>query len=166
MATRFRKSIKIAPGVKLNINKKSVSVTSGTRGTHHTINSNGSTTTSTGIPGSGLSYIHKSSNKTSKSSYNKSTGYLSSCNIEDVVSQTKTDGQYASEHIESKYAFINELSGFSIFLSVISLFLIFFGIEYILVSVFWILISVIMKCAYYDFYTKDAKKILSDRNNK
>lgn len=51
MGLRFRKSIKIAPGVKLNINKKSCSVTVGKRGAHYTINSKGKHTASVGIPG-------------------------------------------------------------------------------------------------------------------
>ena len=36
MGFRFRKSFKIAPGVKLNFGKKSTSVSVGTRGAHIT----------------------------------------------------------------------------------------------------------------------------------
>lgn len=57
MGLRFRKSIKVAPGVKLNLNKNSASVTVGTKGAHYTVNSNGKKTTSTSIPGTGLSYV-------------------------------------------------------------------------------------------------------------
>ena len=57
MALRFRKSIKILPGIKLNINKNSHSVTFGGRGSHFTINSKGNTTQSFSIPGSGFSYV-------------------------------------------------------------------------------------------------------------
>ena len=56
MGLRFRKSIKIAPGLKLNINKKSVGLTAGIRGAHYTINSKGKRTKTIGIPGTGLSY--------------------------------------------------------------------------------------------------------------
>lgn len=56
MGFRFRKSIKIAPGVKFNINKKSVGMTFGTKGAHYTVNSKGTRTKSVGIPGTGLSY--------------------------------------------------------------------------------------------------------------
>ncbi len=56
MGLRFRKSIKIAPGVKVNFNKKSVGVSVGTKGAHVTVNSKGRKTTTVGIPGSGLSY--------------------------------------------------------------------------------------------------------------
>ena len=70
MGLRFRKSIKIAPGVKLNINKKSCSVTVGKRGAHYTINSKGKHTASVGIPGTGLSYTH-TSNGSKKNLSNK-----------------------------------------------------------------------------------------------
>ena len=40
MGLRFRKSIKIAPGIKINLNKKSTSVTFGGKGLHHTVSSN------------------------------------------------------------------------------------------------------------------------------
>lgn len=63
MGFRFRKSFKIAPGVKFNINKKSVGLTFGKRGAHFTINSKGKRTTSVGIPGTGLSYTHTSKSR-------------------------------------------------------------------------------------------------------
>lgn len=61
MGLRFRKSFKVAPGLKLNLNKKSVSLTAGTRGAHYTINSKGKKTSSVGIPGTGISYTKTSS---------------------------------------------------------------------------------------------------------
>ncbi|WP_174845444.1 DUF4236 domain-containing protein [Sporolactobacillus shoreae] len=57
MGFRFRKSFKIAPGIKFNVNKKSVGMTFGTKGAHYTINSKGTRTKSVGIPGTGLSYV-------------------------------------------------------------------------------------------------------------
>lgn len=66
MGLRFRKSIKIAPGVKVNFNKKSTSITFGDKGIHHTISSTGKKTTSAGIPGSGIYYTKTSQNTTTK----------------------------------------------------------------------------------------------------
>ena len=66
MGFRFRKSFKIAPGVKLNINKKSFGLTIGKRGAHYTINSKGKRTTSIGIPGTGLSYTSTSGGRKKK----------------------------------------------------------------------------------------------------
>lgn len=57
MGFRFRKSVKIAPGVKLNINKNSVGITAGTKGAHYSVNSSGRKTASVGIPGTGISYV-------------------------------------------------------------------------------------------------------------
>jgi hypothetical protein len=67
---RFRKSIKIAPGVRLNLNKKSTSVTFGSKGAHYTLNSKGTRTSSVGIPGTGLSYVDVKKKKTSSSLQN------------------------------------------------------------------------------------------------
>lgn len=63
MGTRFRKSIKVAPGIKLNVNKNSVSLTAGVKGYHKTINSKGTVTTSASIPGTGLSYVDTKTSK-------------------------------------------------------------------------------------------------------
>lgn len=68
MGLRIRKSIKIAPGVKLNLNKKSTSVTFGGKGFHHTVSSTGRKTTTVGVPGTGISYSKTSGGKTSKPS--------------------------------------------------------------------------------------------------
>lgn len=68
MSLRFRRSVKIAPGVKVNMNKKSASITVGGKGVHVTKNTNGRTTTSVNLPVKGLSYtdIQTKSKKVSK----------------------------------------------------------------------------------------------------
>ena len=55
MGLRFRRSIKIFPGVHLNIGMHGVSTSIGTRGVHITYGANGTRTT-IGIPGTGVSY--------------------------------------------------------------------------------------------------------------
>ena len=62
---RFRRSVKIAPGVRLNFNKASHSVTVGRRGVHYTHSTNGTVTKSFGIPGTGVSW-RKTSSKEGK----------------------------------------------------------------------------------------------------
>jgi hypothetical protein len=57
MGFRFRRSIKILPGIRLNIGKRGVSTSVGVRGAHVTLGKSGTRTT-VGIPGSGLSYTH------------------------------------------------------------------------------------------------------------
>ena len=66
MGLRFRKSVKIAHGVRLNIGKKSVGVSAGVKGYRKSINSSGRVTTSIGTPVSGVSYV-KTENLKSKS---------------------------------------------------------------------------------------------------
>lgn len=57
MGFRFRRSVKIAPGVRLNFSKKSTSVSFGGKGARYTVSSTGRQTASVGIPGTGLSYV-------------------------------------------------------------------------------------------------------------
>ena len=58
MGLNFRKSFTILPGVKVNLGKKSASISIGKRGARHTISTTGKRTTTIGIPGTGLSYTH------------------------------------------------------------------------------------------------------------
>ena len=68
MGIRYRKSIKVAPGVKINLNRKSASVTVGGKGFHKTYNSNGQTTTSVNLPVKGLSYVDRKGRASSSAS--------------------------------------------------------------------------------------------------
>lgn len=56
MGLRFHKSFQILPGVRLNLNKNSISVSTGIKGFRKTFSTNGKVTTSVGIPGTGLYY--------------------------------------------------------------------------------------------------------------
>ncbi|HOA30912.1 MAG TPA: DUF4236 domain-containing protein [Clostridia bacterium] len=60
---RFRRSIKIADGVRLNFGKSGVSLSAGTRGLRRTYHTSGRVTTSIGIPGTGLSYVTTNSKR-------------------------------------------------------------------------------------------------------
>ena len=71
MGVRFRKSIKICKGVKVNFGKTGASLTVGTRGLHHTIHTSGRRTSSVGIPGTGLSYVETSGGGRKKTSGSK-----------------------------------------------------------------------------------------------
>lgn len=58
MAFRFRKSFKIAPGLNINLGKKSLSASIGPKGLKHTIGTSGRRTT-IGAPGTGISFTTK-----------------------------------------------------------------------------------------------------------
>lgn len=90
MGLRFRKSFKIAPGVKLNLNKNSSSVTFGKRGAHYTVNSKGKKTASVGIPGTGISYTQSTGgNTSSKKSTNQGGPNMSQNNFPDYNGNNK-----------------------------------------------------------------------------
>ena len=54
MTIRFRRTLKIAPGLHLNFNKNSTSLSIGSRGAHYTVSTSGRRTVSAGIPGTGI----------------------------------------------------------------------------------------------------------------
>lgn len=60
MGLRFRKSIKLCKGLKLNLNKKSVGLSFGGKGAQVSLNSKGITTKTIGVPGTGLYYTSTS----------------------------------------------------------------------------------------------------------
>jgi hypothetical protein len=66
MATKFRRSKTIAPGVKVNLNKKSASITVGGKRGRITAGTSGKVTTGASIPGTGV-YWSESSGGASKS---------------------------------------------------------------------------------------------------
>ena len=59
MGLRFRKSISLGGGTKLNIGTKSASVSFGSKGVRKTISTTGRETTTVSIPGTGLSYVER-----------------------------------------------------------------------------------------------------------
>jgi tetratricopeptide (TPR) repeat protein len=58
---RFRRSIKLGPGVRLNVGKTGIGVSAGVRGARRTFHSSGRETSSVGIPGTGLGYVQTKS---------------------------------------------------------------------------------------------------------
>ena len=56
MGLTFRKSISLCKGVKLNLGKKSASISVGRKGIHQSFSTTGKTTTSLSIPGTGVGY--------------------------------------------------------------------------------------------------------------
>lgn len=55
MSFRFRRSVRIMPGVRLNFSRKGTSVSFGGRGFHYTVGKTGTRTT-IGVPGTGMSW--------------------------------------------------------------------------------------------------------------
>ena len=62
MALRYRKSINLGGGIRLNLNKKSVGLSAGAKGLRYSANSSGQRNRTISAPGTGLSYRTTSSN--------------------------------------------------------------------------------------------------------
>lgn len=72
MGFRFRKSFKVAPGVRLNLGKKSSSISIGGKGFSTSISTTGKRTRTVSIPGTGISHVSTSGGK--RSSVSHTTG--------------------------------------------------------------------------------------------
>jgi hypothetical protein len=60
MGWRFRRSVKILPGVRLNFSRSGISTSVGVRGAHVTVG-HGKVRETVGLPGSGISYSESQS---------------------------------------------------------------------------------------------------------
>ena len=67
MSIRFRQSMKLLPGLRLNFSKETVGLSFGVPGARYTMNSKGRRTFSTGIPGTGLYNVETLSSGTRSS---------------------------------------------------------------------------------------------------
>ena len=74
MGWRFRKSVTLLPGVRVNFGLHSTSLSLGGKGFRTTYSSTGRVTRSVGIPGTGLSYVSSSNSRRNRSSNRNSFG--------------------------------------------------------------------------------------------
>ena len=110
MGFRFRKSINLGKGVRINFNKKSAGISFGTKGARYSINSNGRRTASVGIPGTGLYYTKTSGGsshkKTLKQNKKTDTSQQKMC-IRDRPYRTGIDSSNSAEYRRSIYHGLN-----------------------------------------------------------
>lgn len=103
---RFRRSVSICKGVKLNFGKKGVSISSGIPGFRKTYNFNtGKTTTSVGIPGTGIYYVD-TSGPSKKKEEKKSGGFFSDLfggNQSSSPSTSNNATSYSNNNASQKY---------------------------------------------------------------
>jgi hypothetical protein len=69
MSFRFRRSLRIAPGFRINLGKKGASLSIGGRGAHITVG-HGQVRETVGLPGTGLSYTATQSTHPHKTAVN------------------------------------------------------------------------------------------------
>lgn len=72
MGIRFRKSINLGGGTKLNLSKSGVGISSGIKGARKSISTSGRSRTTVSIPGTGISYVKESNRHARKSAPKKS----------------------------------------------------------------------------------------------
>ena len=77
MGFKFRKSIKIAPGVKINVSAKGVGVSAGVKGARVSTGQSGSRIT-TSLPGTGISYEKRIGKKKGSKQKSATTQHVSS----------------------------------------------------------------------------------------
>jgi Protein of unknown function (DUF4236) len=107
MMIRFRQSVKILPGVRINFNKNSTSLSLGTRGAHYTMSSTGRRTFSAGIPGTGI-YAYETVNpRTPKRQSAKSVD--TPPDLESFAQPTPKPSLFASRAEKAFSAFLNDI---------------------------------------------------------
>jgi len=87
MSLRFRRTMKLAPGLRLNITKQGFSISAGPRGAKLTIGTSGARV-SAGIPGTGLYYSEKLGGSTSRpaaSGHREVLSVTSSSQLESLI---------------------------------------------------------------------------------
>lgn len=159
MGIRFRRRAKIAPGLTLNLNRKSVGLTTGVKGAHASINTKGQRTNSIGIPGTGLSYVD-TKNAHSKESETEETqesqnSYKNKTNIEIKIE--------AAKKLKAKYS-NKTLKKFSIIFRCLGVLLISMSLLLCLASLFALIFVAFGIFVIYlgGFYSKTAKGYYDD----
>lgn len=102
MGLRFRKSIKILPGVKLNLGTKSASVSVGKKGMHYTMSTTGRKTVSVGLPGTGLSYVKTIGSGSKNSKSKSSTGYRTGSTNSGTSYGQSSYGQSSTQNVKEQ----------------------------------------------------------------
>lgn len=120
MGLRFRKTMTIAPGVRLNFGLTGMSVSAGVPGFRKTYHTSGRTTTTVGIPGTGLYYVDTQNRNGNTSMPRTNRGYSAN---DSFYGQAPTDNSQenahtfteeihienpVSENLQSQAAVINE----------------------------------------------------------
>lgn len=104
MGLRFRKSITLFPGVRLNLSKSGVGVSAGVPGLRGSINTSGRATATASIPGTGLSYVKTktigSKKKSSAKTKEKEKTKAKAASAEEK--ETKTKSAKAAKNTEAE----------------------------------------------------------------
>lgn len=89
MGTRFRKSINLGGGARINLSKSGVGFSAGVKGARVTKTAKGTTRTTLSIPGSGLSHVTETS---ASKRHKSSVGYAAEESDTDIQQAERLDG--------------------------------------------------------------------------
>lgn len=109
MSLRFRQSMKLLPGVRLNFSKETVGLSFGVPGARYTINSKGRRTVSTGIPGTGLYNVETLSSGTRSTSARARSSTASAAQETDSASSPPSPGLFAGKAERALNTFLKEI---------------------------------------------------------
>lgn len=90
MGLRFRRSVTICKGVRVNFGSRGTSLSLGTRGCRYTMHTSGRRTVSAGIPGTGIYYTESVGGTSSNRRYN-SAAHAQRQQIQQALQQQKQD---------------------------------------------------------------------------
>ena len=108
MTLRFRRTMKIAPGVHLNFNKNSLSLSMGPHGAHYTMSTSGRRTISAGLTGTGL-YAYQTTNPRVAARKAAMKASKEPQDVDQLDSPAPTPSRFASKAEKSFYAFLMDI---------------------------------------------------------
>ncbi|WP_422122318.1 DUF4236 domain-containing protein [Planococcus sp. X10-3] len=109
MAVRFRKSFKVAPGMRVNVSSRGVGASVGVKGLRHSVNSRGQRRTTTSIPGTGLYSTSSSSSRTYKSTAQQNKQSLARQQKEIAKQEELERARYEVQLFENKIDLIHSI---------------------------------------------------------
>lgn len=109
MAVRFRKSFKVAPGMRINVSSRGVGASVGVKGLRYSVNSRGQRRTTVSIPGTGIYSTSTSSGRTYKSAAQKNRQALARQQKEIAKQEELERARYEVQVYENKIDLIHSI---------------------------------------------------------
>lgn len=109
MAIRFRKSFKVAPGMRVNVSSRGIGASVGVKGLRYSVNSRGQRRTTASIPGTGISSTRSSSSRTYKSAAQQNRQALARQQKEIAKQEELERARYDVEVYENKIELIHSI---------------------------------------------------------
>lgn len=109
MAVRFRKSFKVAPGIRVNVSSRGVGASAGVKGLRYSVNSRGQRRTTASIPGTGIYSTSSSSSRTYKSAAQQNRQALARQQKEIAKQEELERARYEVQVFENKIDLLHSI---------------------------------------------------------